>query len=713
MNKFDRIAFLKYSLLNVTSAAAFLTHASIGWAQLAADDIDEEIFVAGRFQQSLINRIPITQRELPYSLAVIDREFLDERGSIRAIDALQNLPNLTISRDFNNTGTVEFLTRGYFATVLVNNRVQNAGLGAGFRDDSFVERYEVLKGPASISLGPVLPGGIINSVTKSPEANTFFAYELVFDQFGTVMGEVDVNAGSVFNSNKIRARLSAAYRNVNFDADRVSREAFAIRPVVEIDFSDKTSSQFSVSYRTLDTVPNVGFPVLQDASVPDSITTDRFLSYPNAETDNSDVFVEGQVVHEFLDKLKLTLRGSYQNTDSDYVNTASLGNYVYDDGLPGVAPGNTIAYAYAWRGAYQSENTFVDAQLSGSFGLAGQRQDYVIGASYVANDILRPFGFDGTFGPFDLSTNDLENRVAPPLGTQTDPFVDDESTLYSVYSEVALRPTGWLTVLTGVRLDDLVVKSGGTRATTTDEQDVTFRIGATAAVTEDFSIYASFAESFIPQSGTIRGGNAIGPESAASYEIGFKGSLFSDRISFNGALFNTIRSNVATNDPSNNIDEFFVLPIGKQRNRGVEISSDIRLFKSLNVNLNYGFLDADIVSGEDLGNLVASNAPRHTFSTFATYEVGAGALQGLKFGGGLRFNGKRAVLGRSDIFYDSVFLADLFAAYRVNDGLTIQVNASNLTNKSYLESTGDGGGLGFGNQLGQPRTVILTVRGRF
>ena len=49
---------------------------------------------------------------------------------------------------------------------------------SGARDDSFVDRYEVLRGPASISLGPVSSGGIINTVTKLPESDPFAAFEL-------------------------------------------------------------------------------------------------------------------------------------------------------------------------------------------------------------------------------------------------------------------------------------------------------------------------------------------------------------------------------------------------------------------------------------------------------------------------------------------------------------------------------------------------------
>ena len=63
--------------------------------------------------------------------------------------------------------------------------MQNNFRGSGARDDSFVERYEVLKGPASISLGPIGAGGVINTVTKVPESEPFTALDLRGDHFGT------------------------------------------------------------------------------------------------------------------------------------------------------------------------------------------------------------------------------------------------------------------------------------------------------------------------------------------------------------------------------------------------------------------------------------------------------------------------------------------------------------------------------------------------
>ncbi|MEO0399422.1 MAG: TonB-dependent receptor [Pseudomonadota bacterium] len=671
----------------------------------------DEIVVTGRFQQSLINRIPIDPKELPFSFNVVDRDFLDQRGNIRAIDALANLPNVTISRDFFNSGAPQFLTRGFFASVLVNNRAQSFANGAGFRDDSFVDRYEVLKGPTSISLGPVLPGGIINTVTKSPELEPFIAFDLSTDQFGSFSGEFDLNSGALFDGDIVRARLSGAYRNIGFDDDVTNREVFAIRPVLDFVMSDRTSAQLSFSYRKIQTVPTASFPLFNDGSVPSAFSTDLYLGFDNSRTDGEDIYIEGEFNHAFLDNLKLTLRGSHQNSRLDYQNTSGFFNYLYNDELSGISPDNPVVYTYSWNGSFNDDNTFIDAQLSYDVEIGGRRQDFVVGVAYIESEVLRPFAFGQTFGPLNIFDESFPVLPATPLAADFSPFVDDDSQLFSVFAEAAVRPTDWLSVIGGVRYDDFEVVSRGFRGVPTNRSDVTFRLGATASVSETVNIYASFAESFVPQGGRLRSGDAVGPETAVSYELGMKGALFNDVVEYRAALFNTVRNNIAVNDPTNIRGvENFVVPIGEQTNRGFEAVADVKPFVGANINLSYGFVDVERAE-EANQSLVLATPPKHTFSAFGAYQFQDGPLQGFTVGGGPRFQSDREAV-RDGVEIDGFMTVDMLASYSMTENLEIQFNVLNLSDERYLESIGDVGGLSGEARFGPPRTFVFTLRTR-
>ncbi|MEM6962866.1 MAG: hypothetical protein AAF550_14160 [Myxococcota bacterium] len=63
---------------------------------------------------------------------------------------------------------------------------------------------------------------------------------------------------------------------------------------------------------------------------------DTFTSFDNGEGVAEDLFYEAELSHEFLEGVKLTMRGSHQETDFDYRNTSGLYNCNFADGVSGI-----------------------------------------------------------------------------------------------------------------------------------------------------------------------------------------------------------------------------------------------------------------------------------------------------------------------------------------------------------------------------------------
>jgi iron complex outermembrane receptor protein len=199
----------------------------------------------------------------------------------------------------------------------------------GARDDSFVERYEVLKGPASIASGPVGAGGIINTVTKIPTAVSHAGVKLRADQFGSMGVDFDVNAGELTNSDTVLLRVSGAYRDFKYDADHTGLTTTAIRPVVIFNLGSDTSIKASAAYRNIESNPNYGFPLTSEGEIPDIIDTDTFTGFVDGESNTEDVLYDIELNHKFLDNLTLTVRGSKQSTDNDYKHMGGIYSYDY------------------------------------------------------------------------------------------------------------------------------------------------------------------------------------------------------------------------------------------------------------------------------------------------------------------------------------------------------------------------------------------------
>lgn len=674
-----------------------------------------DIIVTGnRFQNSLINRLPIEPRELPFSLDVIGREEMDDRGFFNPLDILETVPNIVrIQTQLLPSGGAYFI-RGLTASVLTNNRPENDSRGAGRRDTSHIERFEVVKGPASILLGPVIPGGAINQVTKSPQENDFLDLTARGGSYGTYRLDADANTGALLGSEVFSGRITLAYEDQRSPQDPVKTEMFSVRPVLEANFSDRTRAQASVAYTERNSVPGSSFPVNEDGSLPDTFDAKTFLGVP-AKQVGKDTYLDVELQHEFLDDLKLVMRGSYQDSDFDYQSSQSGENYV---GGRGFGPGDTMAYVYYSHGYRDSEVLYGDLQLVGGFNAFGQRQDWVIGASARQTKFDSQWAFGGLLGVVDINNIDAAVYGVPDFSTPLSPFSVRKDQLYSVYAETNIRPTDRLTIVAGARYDDYKVTNRLTGVSTPSD-DVTFRIGASYELVGGLNAYASYAESFIPQNGTTRSGDPIKPESATNYEIGLKGALWDNRLTFTAAAFSLTRQNVATADPNNVPGQpAYVIATGEQKHKGFEISGSLAITPALKLDLAYGYVDAEITrvinadAGQDVGDPVQL-VPHHTFSAFGSYTVQEGALAGLKLGVGGRGISRRPA-PRFGLEYEGYTLVDALIAYPISERFSIQLNVQNLLDEKYRESIGyDNGTPATGHRFGNPRTAYVTARARF
>ena len=714
-----RLALLAASMLTAPGLAAAQgaeEPVAVSTQQAETDDdaIQEKVVVTGKFQNSLINRLPIELQELPFSLQVIDKAAMDERAFLNPLDIIETVPNVTRRQTQLLPTGGSYLIRGLYGTVLTNNRPENDSRGAGRRDSAHIQTIEVVKGPASILLGPVIPGGVVNQVTKSPQEEDFLDVAGRIGSYGTYRVEGDLNKGALFGSDILSGRLTLAYEDQQSPQDEEETKTFTIRPVLEANFSDRTRAQTSIAYTKRDSVPGSGFPSNADGSIPDGIDAETYFGVPSEQT-GEDTYIDGEFQHEFLNDLKLVVRGSYQDSNFDY--QTSQGGYNYAGGR-GFSPGDTLAYVYYSHGYRDTNVTYGDVQLSGGFDAFGQRQDWVIGASSQWTEFASYWAFGGVLGIVDIT--DIPSAVygVPDFTGTLSPYADREDELFSVYGETNIRPTDRLTIVAGARYDDYEDTNRATGVSTPTD-DVTFRIGGSYALLDDLNAYVSYAESFIPQGGITRNGDPIEPESAVNYEIGLKGGLWDNRVTLTAAAFALTRENVATADPNNVPGQpAYVIATGEQEHNGFEIGANWAVTPAIDLSLAYGYVDAEITkaispaTGQDAGDPVAL-VPNNTFSAFGSYTVQQGQLANLKVGLGVRGISERPA-PRFGVEYEGYTLVDAMASYPVTDTISVQLNVLNLLDEEYRESVGYATGTqGTGHRFGAPRSAYVTVRARF
>ncbi|NJR65932.1 MAG: TonB-dependent receptor [Leptolyngbyaceae cyanobacterium CRU_2_3] len=169
---------------------------------------------------------------------------------------------------------------------------------------------------------------------------------------------------------------------------------------------------------------------------------------------------------------------------------------------------------------------------------------------------------------------------------------------------------------------------------------MTPRVGIVYQPIPEISLYASYSQSFTPNSAATLSGDPLKPEQGDGYEVGIKAELLDRRLFATLAYFDITKRNVAVTDP---INPFFSIATGRQRSRGLELDITGEILPGWNVITSYAYIDAEIT--EDTNpNLVGSQLPGIPFSSaslWTTYEIQSGEFQGLGFGVGFNFVGER------------------------------------------------------------------------
>ncbi len=158
---------------------------------------------------------------------------------------------------------------------------------------------------------------------------------------------------------------------------------------------------------------------------------------------------------------------------------------------------------------------------------------------------------------------------------------------------------------------------------------------------------------------------------------------------------------------------------GETRSRGVELEGKTEINRNLSVLASYSYLDTTITKSTNpsipVGRQI-TGLPRNSASLWADYTFHGGALDGFGLSGGVRYYGESAgntagptVLEVPDVtLFDAAVHYDLAGLGPQFKGYQLQVNASNLFNKTYVSLCQDNG-----CYYGLSRQVIATLRYRW
>ncbi|BDA71326.1 ferrichrome iron receptor [Calothrix sp. PCC 7716] len=641
-------------------------------------------------------------RDIPQSIQVVPQEVLRDQNVTRLEDALRNVSGVT--QAFSQYGTISTFTIRGFAV--------NEGSGSNFLRDGLpdpaaggvaelpnIERIEVLRGPASVLYGFGNPGGTINLVTKQPLPNPFYEVEATIGNYSFYRGAIDFS-GALNDSKTLLYRLNASYRNSGSFIDSFDSEYLSFSPVLKLDIGNKTNIILEGEYIKTDAGFYSGVPVIGSVlSNPNGkIRRNRNFGEPSDGNEQTISRIGYRLEHKFNENW--LLRNAFRATFRNYKDNVTIPFRLRAD--------NRTLDRFYREYELNYENYSLTTDISGQFSTGSIKHKIVFGVDVNRFDIRTPkyIDFDAAsidiFSPIyrqplgDITTTDSRNlQVTDSLGF----FIQDQITLAENFK-----------LLLGGRFDTFSQRyeflTDGSESSQS-ESAFSPRLGIVYQPIPAISLYASYARSFTPGTGTgfLDTNLQFKPQRGTQYEIGVKADL-SARLNATLALYDLTRTNVLTTDPNN---PGFSIQTGEQNSQGVELNLAGEILPGWNIFAGYAYTNAKITEDNtfEVGNRL-NNTPENSFNLWTTYEIQQGSLKGFGFGLGLFFVGERQGNLANTFQLPSYFRTDAAIFYQ-QDRFRAALNFKNLFDVDYFEY-----GLNLARvSYGQPFTVQGTVSWQF
>lgn len=609
--------------------------------------------------------------DVPQTVTVLSREQLDDQGVESLNDALRYVPGVVLGQGEGHRDQITLRGQSTTADFFLD----------GLRDDAQyyrplynTDRVEVLKGANALIFGRGGGGGVINRVSKAPEFNkgrTDFAGGV--DSFGawSLAADLDRPLGDA-----LAVRLNATYEDFANHRDFYAGHFVGIAPTLGWKLGEATRLVLGYEYADDQRLTDRGVPSF--AGTPLKGYDEVFFG--SLAANHSEVqahIARARLDHDFSDALTANLSAQYAHYDKYYGN-------VY----PRAAATATTVEMEAYNSDTIRENWMVQGNLvwKGETGGIGHQLLLGFEASDQLTDAKRS---EGTFGAAATSriTVPLAQRLSLPtvtFGASSRSSLSKVRAL-SAYVQDQIDLGDLIKVVLGLRYDDFRITStnrvNNFRATRSDGK-WSPRAGLIFKPQENISLYASYAKSFLPQSGdqfTVLDATTatLAPEEFRNLEAGVKWDL-SERLAFTAALFQIDRTNTRANDPVTGV----VVQTGKSRTKGFETAMVGQLAKGLQVTLGYALQDGEIrstTSAAPAGRTLAQ-VPRHQFSAWGRYDFTD--RLGLAVGA-VRQSQQFATISNA-VRMPGFTRIDAALFYKLSDAAQLQLNVENLTDTDYF-----------------------------
>ncbi|MFT3974611.1 MAG: TonB-dependent siderophore receptor [Amaricoccus sp.] len=663
--------------------------------------------------------LALTPRQTPQSVSIVTQQRMLDRGDVILKDTINQTPGLVAATAYGDARW-DFYARGGRVVNLqydgLTLPVAWWGQEAAPADMVVIDHIEVVRGAAGLTEGPGEPSASVNLVRKRPLVDPATSVSLTGWDHGQASATLDVSR-PLNTDGTVRGRAIAYGLTGDDVVDAKSQRTGLGYVALDADLTERTTLGLGFSYTDdrIDGYAWGGFWTRPDGSFYDFTATD------NPSTDWAFLTRKQRVAYVDLThrtESDWTLRLAGRLAHSDRVRFAGITYWT--------AP-ETLGHSGYYADGYE-DSMAVGATATGEVQLFGRTHQLAFGADWAQVDT----GMDGdTFYAFTIAdpTRPFTWDLAEPARDGIVGWATDDRTIQSgIFASGRFEITPAVHVIAGARLawysfsdtygDPATGWTGSTEFSVAAEP-IPY-IGVTYDVADTVTLYASYAQTFRPQSETDADLHQLAPATGSNLELGVKAALLDGGLDVSLALFDSELDGLPEALPQDQClrpDIGCYKPAERISTRGAEIVLDGAITPAWNLSASYTYAYSAYAAGPNEGlRYNADLVPRHLGKIGTTYAL-SGPLAGLTVGGAIRAQsdtwsaGTNVDTGEAMRAHSGGYaVVDAMARYAFSDATALQVNVDNVFDRLYLSSVDASWG---GNFYGDPRTVSLTLRHTF
>lgn len=666
-------------VMQVALATAALIPAET-WAQEnEAADASEILVTGSREANASINGLEVDPLLLPQSVRLLDEELIDRTG-FTDLSQLFDLAGGTARQNSFGGAWDAYAIRGFSGDInqgpdlLVNRFTSNRGFNAR-RDVATVESFQVLKGPASALSGKGEPGGSINIVTKAPQDSLHASGELSYADFDTWRGVFDIGGAAVGG---LSTRIIGVYQSSDGFRDFTPSDRLLVAPSLAFEPSDDLRLLYQLEYNVVHFTHDRGLVAVGGDA--EALPRERFLGEPN------DGQIEQRTVQHQATAFYDIAPGIALEAGVQYRDGSMEGQSTHNSVLVGTRLRRQLRiHDYSW----EDLSGRVELSANGEFG--GIEHQFRIGADAFSYDQRRIFY---RFSPSAANPYDID--IFKPVYGQPKPVAPLNQDLLeklrgeSIYAQDLVTVDDRFSLLLGIRHDWIRQENINYRMNRIDRQSPSVtspRAAFTFAPSDSFSAYVSWGKSFRFNQGVDAASNPFAPERGEAWEGGIKYAVADKKLTGTASLFEITKDNVLVSDPAN---AGFSIAAGRARSRGVEADVNYALDDRLTLTTVYAYTETEVIEDTraQLRGSELSNVPRHSGALYGFWQSDGGEPGSVGIGAGLTYVGERAGDDIASGFrLDDYLTARLNLSYQISSNIKVQLDAENLFEEVYTEST--------------------------